>query len=460
MNLHRMRLFCFLLLVLVSILLAGCNDDDTDSSDDDDDAGDDDDDDNDDDDTAPWEPVEPHTETHEGFTLVWLTGNHYEMGRQQGELLHNELKAGVDWLNEYHLIDIILPIARATGVLDLAYENSYPEFLDECKGLGETAGDVGFTEELCMLLNFGDALIALIGDLIPFAKGYGPGCTQAVATGDATADGKLIHARSMDWDEISFLLDYPVIFIRQPDKGIPHVFIGFPGNMSPYQGLNAEGIFIASDMASAANSAQVDRQGRSGVQAQARMLETVASLSDAKAFMEAQDWMCPVISTISDGNASDAMVFELTAEVFGEREMQAGTVWATNHFVHPDTYDGHEAPGDSSLRRFERVEQLIAADGEYTDWGSIDVETMVALLRDRVDPWTMQESPEGTFDNDKSIATNGAIYQVVFDPENLFFWVAAGQVPVSSQPFVGFSLTDLLDYPDAVPVDPPAFEME
>jgi hypothetical protein len=149
----------------------------------------------------------------------------------------------------------------------------------------------------------------------------------------------------------------------------------------------------------------------------------------------------------------------MTARAVGVREMQDGVVWTTNHFVAPETQDADEDPAsESSLKRFDRAAQLIPAGGAGSLYGTIDAASLVGFLRDRVDPWTGQPSPAGTFDDNSSIATNGAVYQIVFDPGDLCFWVAAGGVPVPEQPFVGFSLGELLQLPDARACAPAVFE--
>jgi hypothetical protein len=133
-------------------------------------------------------------------------------------------------------------------------------------------------------------------------------------------------------------------------------------------------------------------------------------------------------------------------------------LWATNHFVAPETKDLDADPAsNSSLNRFERWRQLLSPDSSETHYGQIDPEDMIAMMRDRVDPWTHEEYPADTFDNNRSIATNGALFEILYDPERLFFWVAAGKLPVPQQPFVGFSLGELLGLPDAAPVDPPVY---
>ena len=452
--------------LMLSLALFACGDDDDDDSgdgagdddDDNDDTAADDDDDNDDNNDDEWTPVEPHVEIYEGWQIVWLAGSAYDMGHQQGTMLHAELGAGIDWLDQYHLIDILLPIARLLGLIDMAVDNSYPDTLAECRGLSDAAGDVGFTMEVCLLMNFGDVLVEFLGEGFPPAL-RGPGCTQVAAAGDATVDGRLYHARGLDWSKIDYLLDYPVIFVRQPDDGIPHTFIGFPGNLSPYSGMNAAGVTVASNEADPLNNTVHDRYGRSHVQMQAMLLKTAGSLQEAQEFILAQDHMTVETIVVADAVAGEAAAFEMTGVGVGVRPLEQGVVVATNHFVAPETEDLDAEPaGASSLRRFTRATQLCGPDGDETHWGEIDPGVLISVLRDRVNPDNGETTPPGVFDNDESIATNGAIYQMVFSGEDLCFWVSGGEIPVPEQTFVGFSLGELLELPDAVAVDPLFYE--
>lgn len=460
-------LFFAIILLPCFLLLIGCeteddegNDKSDDTEDDDDDATDDDDDmTTDDDDDDDWEPVSSHREEHGIWTVIWLVGTPYEMGYQQGTLLHDELAAGIDWLNSMHLIDIIVPLANLLGLFDLAYENSYPDVIEECEGIVDAAGDVGWSMEVCMLLNFGDILIEFLSEGFPPAKQMAPGCSEIAASGQATTDGRLYHGRILDWSKIDFLLDYPIIHVRQPSDGIPHAYIGFPGNLSPYSGINAEGISIASNEADPFDNSEQSRTGRSHVQMVGQLLKTASSLDEVVSTVQSENHMTVELIMVTDGKSQEAAVFEMTAAHLGIRYMENDALWATNHFVAPETKDADEDPaGSSSLLRFERLNQLVGTDHEDSRWGEIDPAVMIEIMRDRVNPYNGEESPESAFDNDSSLATNGALYQIVFDPENLFFWVAAGELPVPRQQFAGFSLGELLELPGSLPCDPPYFE--
>lgn len=466
MKTMRMYLFLLLLSAVIVCWLGACGDDDDDDQAGDDDTGDDDADDDDttDDDTAddddePWEPVEPHRESYENWTIVWLAGAPYEMGLQQGQMLHEELAAGIDWLNTGHLLDIALPILRWLGLVDLAEQNSYPDVIEECWGIHDAAADVGFTYEVCLLLNFGDVLVEFLTEGFPPAKEITPGCSQIAAAGQATVDGRLYHGRILDWSKIDFLLDYPVIHVRQPADGLPHAFIGFPGNLSPYSGINAAGISVASNEADPFDNSMHDRVGRSHVQLVGQLLKHAADLDQAKQMVLDFDHMTVETIMVADGPNREAAVFEMSGQHVGVRDLTEGIVYTTNHFIAPETVNDDAEPiAESSVVRMLRLEQLLEPDSAETVYGDIDPEKLIAIMRDRVDPETHEEYGPEVFDNNRSLATNGALYQIAYDPENLLFWVAAGTLPVPAQPFVGFSLGELLQLPDAVPVQPPIYE--
>jgi hypothetical protein len=71
-----------------------------------------------------------------------------------------------------------------------------------------------------------------------------------------------------------------------------------------------------------------------------------------------------------------------------------------------------------------------------------------------VNPETGVESPVDVFLDEQSLATNEALFQMIFDPAGRRFWMAAGAVPLHGQPLIGLSLGELLEGSDAGPVPP------
>lgn len=411
-------------------------------------------------DQSGWGPVSSHREEKGKYIIVWLTGTPYEMGYQHGMLLKSELQNGLQ--NSEYIKDLKWQISLASYAKldDIAKNNSYADIVQECEGMVAAAGDIGWTMEICLVANFGDVMVEWLDTVVPAYRSVKrPGCSQLIVSGDATVDGRTYHGRLLDWDEVDFLLWYPVIFVRQPIDGIPHVYIGFPGNLSPYSGMNISGISGASNESDPFNTDQQSLTGRSHVQMIGQLLKKVSSLTEADQFIRDQKHMSVEQFGISDAKAGMGANFEMTASAVARRGMNRGAVWLTNHFVDPSTANLDADPaGSSSLKRFKRLEQLLTPESGYSVHGTLNPQEIVKILRDRIDPDTMIESPLGTLDDDSSLATNGAIYAIIFDPGSLHFWVASGEIPVPEQTFTGFSLGELLDLPGATPVDPEFIE--
>ena len=408
-----------------------------------------------DDSDTPWMPVPPKKEKHGIWNVVWVSGTPFEMGFQQGQLLYDEIANGIKNSEYVKEIRSQINIAKLAQVDKYAAMNSYPDIVQECEGMVASAGSAGWTMELCLFINFGDVMVEIL-DRLPFVTNFrAPGCSQAMVTGAATVDGRLYHARMLDWAEIDYLLWYPTIIVRQPSDGIPHVYIGFPGNLSPYSGMNIAGISGGSNESDAIDSSQQAYTGRSHVQMLGQILKHSQSLEESISFVAGEKHMAVTQFGIADAANNTAGVFEMTARNMGVRMMENDTLWMSNHFVHPDMINYDKDPvANSSRRRYDRLAQLIPQDGADTMFGTFDPAKLIKVMRDRINPDNGKESPLGTFDDDRSLATNGNIYSIVFDPGNLHFWVAAGKTPVPEQEFQGFSLGTLLGLPGAIPVDP------
>jgi len=403
------------------------------------------------DDPKSWEPnFEPHRETRGNITVLWLKGTPYEMGKQHGELMAAELAEGVEFLDHSEL-GLLQGLAEYYGFLDDAYAQSYPMIREECEGMAEGAGLEGWSEDTCLALAYGEIVLDYLGlGLLQ--------CSQFVAAGPAVAaeDGELIHGRNLDWDAIDYLLENPLVIVRHPTGKIPYVTVGFPGNVATYNGINAAGISVASNENE--SNGDIDRVGRPSVQTQNVILAEYDNLDDIMAMLEGLDRMSAENIVVTDGNAGRAAIYQLTGSHFGKEELgEDGVAWITNHYTHPDMVQwGIDYPANAStLVRYARLKQLLdPAETDTTLYGTLDVPKAVSILRDRYNPLTMATSPEDAFDDDSSIATNGAIYSIVFMPRRGQFWVAAGNPPVPRNPYVGFSLAELFGWDAAATTDP------
>jgi hypothetical protein len=398
-------------------------------------------------------PVEPHAEQSGDFTVVWLRGTPYQMGKQHGELLHDVIEEAIAFVMADPVMSALPLLAKDAGIIDLALANSYPDILDECKGLVDATQDVGFTMDLCLTLNFGDVMLDFLATGTPES---GPGCTGAIAAGNATADGKLLHSRNLDWGsmDIAIVHQHPVIFVRQPKDAIPHVYVGFPLNLSPYTGMNLAGISIGSHEGDPATVADLSPEGRSHVQMVGQLLKNATSLAEAQAFIQGEKHMSVEALVVAAGMGQEGAVFEMAGSGVGVRHFDNDIVYASNHFVHPDMAGRHAAPAMGSKMRFERLTQLLSQDGDATAWGTLDPKSLATVMRDTTHPVTgespsLEELADLDWDNDWAIGANGPMHLAIFQPETGLFWVAAGALPIHTRPYRCFSLKELLGYANA-----------
>ena len=248
-----------------------------------------------------WQPVEPKMEKVGRYTVVWMKGTPYEMGYQHGQMLHDIIAEAMIFVENDEVLSLLPEIAKGLGVLDLGAANSYPDVLEECQGLIDATADTGFNMDFCLALNFGDVLPERIPSFRSGPQPEGPG---------------LYHARNLDWGsmDISIIHSYPVIFVRQPTDGIPHMYMGFPLNITPYTGMNAAGLSVCSNEADPLDETQKDDTGHSHVQMLGQILKHSTSLADAQAFLEGEDHMSSETIVVADGPNQTGAVFEMTAK--------------------------------------------------------------------------------------------------------------------------------------------------
>ncbi len=403
---------------------------------------------------ANWQPVPAHREDRGNVKVVWLQGTPYEMGYQHGQLLHDEIASlGEDALT------LIRFAGRGLALANLSEYRSYPYAEQECRGMADSAGDIGMSFEACMVLAYGDVYQEVFGYTLP-QELFWEGCSQFVATGDATVDGYLYHGSTVDnGSPIDYIINNPIVFVRQPNDGLPHVFVTYPGVVWPNSGLNVASISMGLDTALPSSADDLSFTGASNVQLMSQILQGATTFDEAVDFMVSQPRVRPNIIMTTDGKSRQAGVFEFTGNDFAVRSLQDNDIlYATNHFLLEEMYEKQAPPNSSSISRFERYEQLLEPDGRDSVYGSIDPRVMTQVLRDRTDPNTLQASPFEIFDDNASPGGNGSLRQAIFDPQRLHIWVAAGRPPVPENPFVCLSLEELLEFPGATPCPSAQFD--
>jgi len=398
----------------------------------------------DDDSAVPAEEFEPSLEYRGDIAVLRVGGTPYEMGFQHGTLLRDELLDGAEWIENSEL-GLLEPLADYYGLLDEAWANSYPDVIDECQGIVDAMEDDLWSMERCLLVAYGDVVLEVMA--------HEMGCSQFVVEDPATVDGSLIHARNLDWMKVDHIIDHPTLIVRFPTDGVANVTFGFPGNVSPYSGMNAAGVALASNEAHGRD--YPDREGRSHTQMTRQLLQEAHSLDEVRAFYEAEDHISTELVVVSDGNTGEASVFEMAGDDLAERALvEDGILYATNHFIDPDMAALHKVPGEDSSSRYQRLADLLEPSGDDSRHGTLDRQAAVAILRDTHNPVTGETHDPDLEDGGGSLANNGAIQAMIFLPAEGALYVADGGVVVPQNPFTGFTLSDLLLEPGGGSPDP------
>ncbi len=398
-------------------------------------------------DTGPTQanPSPPSVERVGSITVLRVAGTPYEMGFAHGELLREGIEDGADYIEDSELA-LLQGMAHWYGLLDQAREQSNPEVLDECQGMVDAYGDEEeWSMDRCLLLAYGDVVLERLSQEV--------GCTQFVASGAATADGTLVHGRNLDWSEVTFMVENPTLIVRHPEGGVPWVAFGFPGNISPYNGVNALGLSFASNEAHGRDDA--GQQGPGHNQMAHHALAHFGTLDEVESYLLSQPHASASSLVFADGGEGDARVFELAVSAQASRALDAqGLVYATNHFVEEATAAVHKNPSDNSSARWARLEQLLEPEGPDTIHGNVDVQAAVAVLRDTTHATDGTVHDPELFDGGDTIANNGAIQSLVMQPGAGRIWVASGAIPVPQRAFTGFTLDWLFGEVETNEVDP------
>ena len=172
----------------------------------------------------------------EDITIVYLNGSFYEMGYQLGELISSEIE-----INKRALLHFY----EGEGI-----------FYDDLVELWERQKPYVSNETIDYIQGTADALNAPFCEVacVWVAEGASYSrCSSVAAWGKATPDGKLVHARSLEFPlsiqdptTNSFIQDSPIIVIVNPDDEQYNAFMypTFAGYVIE-DGINEKGIAVS-----------------------------------------------------------------------------------------------------------------------------------------------------------------------------------------------------------------------
>jgi predicted choloylglycine hydrolase len=362
-------------------------------------------------------------ETVKGLYVVKLEGSPYQIGLEQGKLFKTQIQDVYKiYLNELVYKKWIKEYAILKGVSD-AYANPQkamakfaktiekdipPDYIEEMKGLAEGSGLP--YEEVLNMSSHVDYFAMLM-------------CSTFVATGKATADGKLVEARNLDWASggLSELDKYSTLFVIKPEKGHSYVSMIYPGIVGALTAVNDAGLSVE------LNFSMAKKNGKTGMPALIivrYIAQNAGTLDEAEKLLREIPRIAGYNIMLTDNKTNDARLVEITADKVGVRNLNPdGTLVTTNHFTTKEltgaNVEASRFSQSPSPDRYNRLTELLKQN-----YGKIDPKLAISMIQD------------------DGVKVNGTVQTVVLKISDNKIWVWARNRNPGD--FIEFDVKELL----------------
>jgi len=338
-----------------------------------------------------------HLYRHGNISVIRLDGSYREMGRQYGRLFGPEIR-------EFYRIAIDEHCIKDKGIdygtirdFSLIARDRYPEkFREVMAGISETSGlppeKVAILEQILSI------------QFIQVQEGAG--CSAIAAWGNYTGGGPLVLGRNLDLaQDFKEFSRYLVVVVYNPPDDIPVALVGYPGQVTTFTAMNANGVFfeVNEGAKSGGNIIDADR-----LLLPVEMTRFLTDYPDFPGFDAAMNTTRPNYAFIVQAADSDA-AYSYEAAVTGIRKrggQEPGLLVATNDFVDPAW--GLALPVDAEDRSVQRRDNLLMLGNAY---------------KGRITPETMMQILDVPFDNGGATWPDRTAYQVVVEPAHNRMWV-------------------------------------
>ncbi|HPD30297.1 MAG TPA: C45 family autoproteolytic acyltransferase/hydrolase [Phycisphaerae bacterium] len=240
-----------------------------------------------------------YLEQVDGYPVLHLKGSPEEMGYQHGVLMREHIRQNVAFLLDQNPDEVIeigpLKLTRTMigGMLNGVFADKVPErFMKEMNGLARGAG---LPVQRITAAN-------LIPELFH--------CSGFALLKEATAEGRLLHGRVLDYGVNLRLQEHAVLVIQEPDGQIPFVNVSYAGFIGSVTGMNFEQISIGE----MGGRGQGQWQGIPMSFLVRMVLEQAKTLDEAIAVFEKNPRTCEYYYVISDARANTAVGMKAVPE--------------------------------------------------------------------------------------------------------------------------------------------------
>jgi len=292
------------------------------------------------------------------------------------------------------------------------------EFREEMQALADAAGVT--YEDILALNTFLDT-----DAIVESEKSY---CINLVAYGPATTDGRLIHARNLDFPGGRLTAPAAIVFHYRPEEGNGFLSVAWAGFIGALTGMNEHGLTVTEITS---RTPCVSPEGIPLMLLLRMVLQYASSIEDAIEIIRSSPRTAGFNITLTDGRVPEAVCVEFDAEKVGIRRARKSLLVVSENRLTPALAKGQRL-SPSGVARHIRAHDL--ADQHY---GRITPEVMIEILRDRWDPIYRREGK-----SHNCLCSNETIQSVVFLPEERRAWISNRSIPAPDGEYVEYTLAE------------------
>ena len=324
-------------------------------------------------------------------SVVDLHGTWYEMGRQFGDLMKDELHDIYDFLQT--IIAANQGNSDKTDSIVEQQKSQTPYRICEfMKGAAETSG---LTYDQIHMIN----AVERIGGL--------PHCSVAMAWGDYT-DGSLVIGRNYDYaDYFSQIADDVAVTVYHPaDGALATATIGYVGEIYAVNAINEAGIFLELNNGKPSANIKSPNYRFTGTTMLFDIMFDADDLNDIDLFFNTTNSSSSSIINVADSQKGVSYEWCPIDVKHGESENPEGLLVSTNYFLNPEWDFPVPSDADSwnAISRRDNLLKLLEAKK-----GSVDVSVMQDII--------------ATPFEDGGAMLDLTVYQLVVVPETFELWI-------------------------------------
>ncbi|MDD4102250.1 MAG: C45 family autoproteolytic acyltransferase/hydrolase [Kiritimatiellae bacterium] len=282
---------------------------------------------------------------------------------------------------------------RIEEIVRRAMPHTPERFMRECRAMGAAAG---ISERDALCANFFPELFH---------------CSGVAVRNTASADGRVVHARVLDYMRDINLQKYTVLQVFVPDNGIPWVSVGYAGFLGTVTAMNVRG-FAIGEMG---GHGEGDWDGMPMTFLMREVAERASNVEEALKIMREAKNTCEYYYVLSDAKR-DIVAIYATPDKF--EVLQPGQ----QHPLLP------KVPQDTVLISAESRARVLS-ERLHEHFGKITPELMIDIIK-------------------RPVSMKSNLHNAVFVPETLDMWFAdAGKkTPACDEPYTKVNLKALLDF--------------